>query len=360
MGKQKQQTSLPHRIFMWFNSYLKVAMVDVYTVYLYAITPKRRKQALRNIYDFGRIFYAKIASEGVLKESGSLTYITLLGFVPFFTFLVLIAPDLPFLNLAEKFREVVAKNFIPGSADAIMNFMDELIIRRRIGFNIFNFVVLLVSSYSLFRVIRDTFDRILSMQLIVKQDLLTQVVKFFGTIVFGLIIMIVLFSSSSVPLISHLLKVPVLRWILVIVPFFLQFMGLLFLYMLLPSVKIRRSSLFRGAFWTTLVWVLAKSLFDFYIYNLTSVQAVYGVMAALPIFLMWIYINWAIILGGIVLVSVIENQDSRELIRKEPRKVVRITLEMFSDQKLNQRLEGILTKKDLKKLAETITEEEEQ
>ncbi|MDY0152331.1 MAG: YihY family inner membrane protein [Candidatus Cloacimonas sp.] len=360
MGKQKQQTSLPHRIFMWLNSYLRVAMIDIYTVYLYIVTPDRRKQALRNAYEFGRVFYARFSSESVLKESGSLTYISLLGFVPFFTFLVMIAPDLPFLNLADKFREVVAKNFIPGSANAINSFMEDMIVRRKVGFNIFNFVILLVSSYSLFRVIRNTFDRILSMQLIVAQDLLTQVVKFFGTIVFGLIIMIVLFSSSSVPLISHLLKLPVLRLILMIVPFILQFLGLMSLYMLLPSVKIRRSSLFRGAFWTTLVWVLAKSLFDVYIYNLTSVQAVYGVMAALPIFLMWIYINWVIILGGIVLVSVIDSQDSRELIRKEPRRVVRITLEMFTDQKLNQRLEGLMTKKDLKILADTITEEEEQ
>jgi membrane protein len=271
----------------------------------------------------------------------------------------MIAPDLPFLNLSVKFKDVVAKNFIPGSADAIMNFMDELLIRRRIGFNIFNFVILIVSSYSLFRVIRDTFDRILSMQLSVKQDLLTQVVKFFGTIVFGLIIMIVLFSSSSVPLISRLLKIPMLRWLLIVVPFVLQFLGLMFLYMLLPSVRIKRSSLFRGAFWTTVIWSVAKSYFDFYIYHLTSVQAIYGVMAALPIFLLWIYVNWVIILGGIVLVSVIDSPDTDDLLRKEPHRVVRVTLEMFSNQKLNERLEGVISRKEVKKLVEAIEEEED-
>jgi membrane protein len=357
MGKKKAESSLLHRIFMWLSSYLRVALIDLYRVYLYITIPHRRKQMLGNMYRFGKAYYARIASEKIMKESGSLTYITLLGFVPFFTLLVMIAPDLPFLNLADKFREVVAKNFIPGSANAIMNFMDEMIIRRKVGFNIFNFVILLISSYSLFRVIRDTFDRILSMQLTVKQDLLTQVIKFFGTLVFGFIIMVVLFSSSSVPLISHLLKIPLLRWLLFIVPFVLQFLGLMFMYMLLPSVKIKRSSLFRGTFWATVVWILAKSLFDSYIYNLTSIQAVYGMMAALPIFLMWIYINWAIILGGIVLVSVIDSQESREIIGKEPKKVVRITMEMYTDSKLNQRLEGILTKKEVKNLVEAIDEE---
>lgn len=356
MGKQKTSTGLLHKVFMWITSYLKIAIIDLYKVYLYITVPKRRATAARNVWNFLRILYHRIISEGILKESASLTYITLLGFVPFITFLVLIAPDLPFLNLGEKFRDIVAKNFIPGSAEAILNFVDELFLRRA-GFNIFNFVILIITSYSLFTVIRETFDRILSMQLKTSQDLLTQFVKFFGTIVFGLMIIVLLFSSSSIPLITKLLKYPLLQWMMVVIPFVLQFLGMMFLYMLLPSVRIKRSSLIRGAFWTTVIWVLGKGLFDFYIYNLTNVQAVYGVLAALPVFLMWIYLNWVIILGGIVLVSVIDSGASSTFVRKEPQKAVRITVELFSDQKLNQRLEGMFGKKELKKLIETLDEE---
>ncbi len=359
MGKHKSETSIHHKLFMWLTSYIRVAIVDIYKAYLYLVTPKRRKRLWVDINEFSRIYYSRFTAEKVLKESGSLTYITILGFVPFVTFLVLIAPDLPFLNLSDKFQSIVAKNFIPGSADAIMSFVDEMIARRKIGFNIFNFVIMIVSSYSLFRVIRDTFDRILSMQLSSKNDLITQLVKFLGTIVFGLFIMVVMFSSSSLPLVSSLLRIPMLRWLLVIVPFVMQFFGLLFMYMLLPSVRIKRSSLFRGAFWTTVIWVSAKSLFDVYIYNLTSVQAIYGVMAALPIFLMWVYLNWVIILGGIVLVSVLENPDKENTLRKEPQRAVRITLEMFSNQKLNERLQAIMDKKDMKRLFDTIEEDSE-
>ncbi len=359
MGKHKSETSAHHRLFMWLTSYLRIAIVDLYRAYLYLITPKRRKRLWVDINEFSKIYYRRFTAEKVLKESGSLTYITILGFVPFVTFLVLIAPDLPFLNLSSKFQTIVAKNFIPGSADAIMSFVDEMIARRKIGFNIFNFVIMIVSSYSLFKVIRDTFDRILSMQLSTKNDLITQVVKFLGTIVFGLFIMVIMFSSSSLPLVSSILKIPLLRWLLLIVPFVMQFLGLLFMYMLLPSVRIKRSSLFRGAFWTTVVWVSAKALFDVYIYNLTSVQAIYGVMAALPIFLMWVYLNWAIILGGIVLVSVLENPDRDNTLHREPQRAVRITLEMFSNQKLNERLQAFVDKKELIKMIEDIQEEKD-
>ena len=358
MSKKKQKSSFFHKLFLWLYSYINVVIVDIKKIYQALTVAQQRKLIINNIWNFIKNFYQRFMGEGILKESASLTYITILGFVPFINFLVLIAPDLPFLNLRDKLRELVIENFIPSSANAIISFLDKLIMPK-VGFNIFNFVILIVSSYSLFNVIRSTFDRILSMQLKTSQDTITQLVKFFGTVVFGLLIIVLLFSSSSIPIISRLLKSRVLQWIMVIVPFVLQFLAIMFLYMLLPSVRINRGALFRGAFWTTVIWVIAKSAFDFYIYNLTNYQALYGVMAVLPIFLLWIYINWAIILGGMVLVSVIENKKTGGFLTKEPHNAVRITMELFTNHKLNQRLEGLLSKDDLIKLVETLNEEEE-
>jgi len=358
MSKKKQNNSIFHKLLLWLYTYIKIVISDLKKIYFSITVTQQRKKVFGNIWTFIKTFYQRFMGEGILKESASLTYITLLGFVPFINFLVLIAPDLPFLNLGDKLRELVVQNFIPSSADAIINFLDKLIMPK-VGFNIFNFVILIVSSYSLFSVIRGTFDRILSMQLKSSQDTITQLVKFFGTIVFGLLIIVLLFSSSSIPIISRLLKSPVLQWIMVIVPFILQFLAIMFLYMLLPSVKINRASLFRGAFWTTVIWVIGKSAFDFYIYNLTNYERLYGVMAVLPIFLLWIYINWAIILGGMVLVSEMENKKNGGFLTKEPHNAVRITMELFTNQKLNQRLEGILRKEELKKLTDTLNEEDD-
>ena len=358
MSKQKQKRGFLQKFFLWLYFYIKIVNSDLKKIYQSITVTQQRKKVFGNIWTFMKTFYQRFMSEGILKEAASLTYITLLGFVPFINFLVLIAPDMPFLNLSDKLRELVVQNFIPSSANAIINFMEKLIMPK-VGYNIFNIVILIISSYSLFAVIRGTFDRILSMQLKTSQDTITQLVKFFGTIVFGLLIIVLLFSSSSIPIISRLLKSPVLQWIMVIVPFILQFLAIVFLYMLLPSVRINRASLFRGAFWTTVIWVIGKSAFDFYIYNLTNYQALYGVMAVLPIFLLWIYVNWAIILGGMVLVSVIENNKNGGFLTKEPHNAVRITMELFTNQKLNQRLEGIMNKENLKKMVDTLNEEDD-
>ncbi|PKN78287.1 MAG: hypothetical protein CVU48_08755 [Candidatus Cloacimonetes bacterium HGW-Cloacimonetes-1] len=356
---RKVRKSFVRRVSESIFSYISVLFEDVFTTYKYLHDSKKRRQIGTNVAQFARLYFHRVTTEGVLKESAGLTYITLLSFVPFLTFIVMIIPDLPFLNFEEKFKSVIVANFLPGSANQIVSLIDETL-KSRFTFNIMNFVILSITSYSIFKVIRDTFDRILSMEFKPSFDLLSQIIKFLGTLIFGLLISILLFSSSSLPIVSRLLKFNLLKQqLLYILPFVLQFVAFIFLFTILPSIKIRRSSLFRGAFWSTLVWVLVKSIFDYYIFNLTSYQRVYGVLAAIPIFLTWVYINWVIILGGIVLVAVIDQKDRSEIIKSNPQKVVKLTLEMYSGKKLNQKLEDFIAKKDLAELAAILGVEED-
>lgn len=328
------------------------------TVYEVLTTPEKLKQVMIKVWDFIKLFYKRITNDGVLKESASLTYITLLGFVPFITFVLMIAPDLPFLNVKDKIREILAANMVPGSASAIMGYLDDFV-KNRTAFNIMSFVILIVSSYSLFRNIRNAFDRILNVRMGNSQDLISQMIKFLGTLIFGFIIMVVLFSASSLPVISLVFNLPILKQISYFLPFVVQFVGISLLYSLIPTIRVGRKAVIQGAFWTSVVWALVKNLFDIYIYNLTSIQAVYGVMSALPIFLMWIYFNWVIIMGGIVLVSVLDSKGEVEDLVEEPHQTVRMTLELYSNDSLNRRLEGLVDKKDLLEVLTQDLEKEE-
>ncbi len=352
------QNGKSRNILNTLGSFFVALYEDISSLFKTLSHPRKRKLVLKKSAEFFRVFYKRVTTEGVLKESASLTYITLLGFVPFVTFLFMITPDLPFLNIKDKIREILAANMIPGSADAIMRYFDEFI-ERRTAINVVSFGILLVSAYSLFRNIRNTFDRILNVQMAYSQDLLSQMIKFLGTLVLGLFIMVILFSASSLPIISLIFNLPILKQISYFLPFVFQFLGIILLYTMIPTIRVGRKSLIRGAFWTSVMWALVKNLFDVYIYNLTSIQAVYGVMAALPIFLMWIYFNWVIIMGGIVLVSVLDHKVSLQDLKKEPRKMLRLSIEMYSDNNLNRRLEALVDKKDLLNvLSEDLDKEE--
>lgn len=317
-----------------------------------------RKATWSKTIIFFKLFIKRINEERIPRESAALAYVTILGFIPFITFIIMIAPDLPFFNVKGKIADVVAQHFIPGSAQAVMDMIGDMI-SRRMSLNIMAFSILLISAYLLFNNIQRTFDRILSTQTYEKNDIISQFVKFIGTLVFGLIILVLLFSSSSLPIISRIVKLRLFTWMTYVLPFIMQFFLLYFLYIFFPSVRIKNRSIITGALWTTVIWVLLKGVFDQYIYNLTSYQAVYGVLAALPIFLFWIYVNWIIILSGVVLVSILDERIRRDLTQKDNEHYVKISIEMFSDKNLNKRLEDYVLKNSINDLVEIIDEDED-
>jgi phosphoribosyl-dephospho-CoA transferase len=68
-------------------------------------------------------------------------------------------------------------------------------------------------------------------------------------------------------------------------------------------------------------------------------------------------VNWVIILGGIVLVSVINHSEQEEAHERHPKQLVKMTLEVYGDSKLNNSLEKYLNKKGLMGLADVLDEE---
>lgn len=344
------------RLFILLFYYLQLGLHDLMEALSHLSDSKKRKALLKTISSNIMLFYRKFSQERVLREASALTYITLLGFIPFLVLVVLVVPRLPFLQASSEFQANLYQNFLPMSLGDIGPVISELI-ERRMSFNIFSFIVVIVTSYSLFRVIRDTFDRILRMEFIPPKDLISQLLKFFGTLIFGFLIILLLFSSSSLPIISSLFDIPLFKkQFVLIMPFVLQFVGLLFLYMILPSIKVKRKSLFRAAFWTTLVWVMVKVFFDYYIYNMTNMSAFYGVLMSLPAFLFWIYVNWVVVLSGIVLVSLLEYKELAVDTQKE-KHFVRLTVEMYTNRKLDKDIDLIINKEKLPELIDKLTEE---
>lgn len=356
--RDKAKTGFFANLWALVSTSSKAAMMDLKKFWSYLSEPARRRQVLAEFWDFLLRWFRLIGRERVMREAGSLTYITILGFVPFVVFLLLIVPDLPFLNLRERVFELISNNLMPTSALAVNNVVEGML-EGRAGFNVINFIVMIISSYSLFRTIRDSFDRILKMEYHTKQDLVSQVIKFLGTIILGVFILVVLISSSSLPLISRLLKLPLLRWLTYLVPFVLQFLLLVFLYTLMPSIKVQRMSLVRGAFWTALIWMLVKSGFDTYILRMTSYQKFYGTLSALPIFLLWIYVNWLIVLSGIVMVAVFENKKRGDPPPSGSGEMMRLTLEVYGQGKLRRNLDKFISRDELKEILDAPDEEGE-
>ncbi|HQB98714.1 MAG TPA: YhjD/YihY/BrkB family envelope integrity protein, partial [Candidatus Cloacimonadota bacterium] len=149
MGRKKGKNFIRQSL----DNLITMIVLRLYKIWISIASPTRRKKALKKAGIFLRLLISRIDKERIPREAGSLAYVTILGFIPFITFIVMIVPDLPFLKLKDRIADVVAKNFIPGSAEAVMDMINEMI-TRRMGLNIMVFAILLVSSYLLFNNIR--------------------------------------------------------------------------------------------------------------------------------------------------------------------------------------------------------------
>src|SRR5690554_450929 len=109
MGRRKDNLFSGIRKILY--PYTRALTLWMYRLWLHVAMASRRKIVLRRIGTFFRLWVSRIIKEKVPRESGSLAYVTILGFIPFITFILMLAPDLPFLNLKEKIADVVAQNF---------------------------------------------------------------------------------------------------------------------------------------------------------------------------------------------------------------------------------------------------------
>jgi membrane protein len=83
-----------------------------------------------------------------------------------------------------------------------------------------------------------------------------------------------------------------------LIPFTLDFASLAFLYCAIPNCRVRWRDGIAGALFGALLIELLKWAFAFYISRISSYNLVYGAVAGLPIFLLWMYIFWLVVLLG--------------------------------------------------------------
>src|SRR5437660_5745001 len=86
-----------------------------------------------------------------------------------------------------------------------------------------------------------------------------------------------------------------------LVPFVLELIACTLLYCLIPNCAVRWRDGMAGAAVAASLIELLKIGFAFYISAMSSYQTVYGALAAIPIFLLWMYVSWiAVLLGAVV------------------------------------------------------------
>ncbi|MEZ6853739.1 YhjD/YihY/BrkB family envelope integrity protein [Halodesulfovibrio aestuarii] len=100
--------------------------------------------------------------------------------------------------------------------------------------------------------------------------------------------------------------------ILKLVPTVMIWFLLFFAYAFIPNLKVQAKSALAGALVGVILWKSVESVYISYLVGVNNYNVIYGSFAQLPLFLVWIYISWLIVLFGVEICYAIQYGSTEE------------------------------------------------
>lgn len=233
--------------------------------------------------------------ECMLLASG-LTYTTLLSLVPLMTVSLSLLSAFPvFKTLQAKLQTFIFSNLMVTSGKVVQDSLLDFAERVK-HLPILGMVFLLVTAVLLLFTIEKTLNRI--WQIKQRRPLISGFLLYWGILTLAPLLM-----GASLALSSYLYSLPYfhvahIEWLWHLAPWALIALAYAILFIGLPNRNVPiLNGLIAGGIAATL-FEISKKIFALYLHYFPTYEVVYGALAAIPLFLIWIYLCWLITLLG--------------------------------------------------------------
>lgn len=248
---------------------------------------------------FVLVLYEQIKHDKVVIRASGLAYTTLLAVVPLVAVLfALFSAFASFAALRTRVQEFLFAQLLPTRQDEIVYYINQFTANtNKLGF--IGFVVLMVTAILLLDNIETNFNAI--WHVTTRRRIINKITAYTSVLVFGTVFLGASLSISArleaLELTGRLLHSGlVAKWM---VPLGLSFLAFLIMYIVIPFTRVRFASALVGAIIAAVCWEWGKGLFAGSVGQSVRYSTIYGSLAVIPIFLVWIYITWIVVLVGL-------------------------------------------------------------
>lgn len=262
-------------------------------------------KTLHVIRHFAVAVIRRFAENRCTENAAALTYTTLFAVVPVMTVTYSMLSAIPSMQgVSDRIQDFIFSNFVPSTGEVIQSYLHNFSQQAR-KLTVVGVLFLVVTSFMMLKTVDKSLNQIWQVDKVrrgVNGFLLYWAILSLGP----------LFLGGGFLLTSYLASIKLVsdttaifggeQWLLKIMPLFLSTLIFTLLYSAVPSRKVPVRHAFVGAVVAAILVELAKSGFALFITLSPSYQLIYGAFAAVPLFLLWIYITWQIVLLGAVIV----------------------------------------------------------
>jgi len=262
------------------------------------------RQALRGSWEFCVAMVQRFREERATQTAGSLTYTTLLSMVPLVTVVLAVSTAFPVFNEAiDSLQEFIVDNVLPDTPgiDAITSQIDSF--TRNAGrLTAIGIAGFLVTSVMVMLTVDNALNRIFRVQR--RRSVLQNVVVYWAVLSLGPVL-IGASLSGSMFLVRLLGPDFAGQTVLRALPLVFTCAALTMLYGIVPARRIELHHALIGGILAGIAFEIAKRGFGMYLAQVPTYTLIYGAFATVPIFLVWLYMSWLVVLGGAIFTAML-------------------------------------------------------
>ncbi|MDZ7791237.1 MAG: virulence factor BrkB family protein [Xanthomonadales bacterium] len=250
---------------------------------------------------FGSHLWRHFREDRSLEAAAALSYTSLLAVVPLMAVMLGVISAFPvFDQWANELESYIFSNFVPAAGDAVQEHLNQFV-ERTAGLTSAGTVFLILTALLLMSTIERSFNRI--WRVAKPRGVTGRLLTYWSVLTLGPLLM-----GASLALTSYLAALPLLApeavrgilqaFFLNLTPFFVALIGFALVFLVVPNRRVRLRHALFGALVSAVLFELAKRGFLLYVTHFPTYEKLYGALAAVPIFLVWIYVSWVVVLLG--------------------------------------------------------------
>ncbi len=264
------------------------------------------RQQLRNALAFLMQVGNRFLEDRCFTVAASLSYMTLLALVPLTAVSFAMLAAFPvFDDARQQLQSFVFAYFVPDAIETVQEHLTAFAERAR-GVTAFGVVGLAVTSMLLFNTIESALNdifRVTRSRPLVSKFIVFWAILTLGPLLVGASVSVEATLTPPREIFQFDRYTTVLGYLAQTLPTVLSILAFMLCYLMIPYRPVRVMNALVGATMAGVLFSLLRYFFTLYVTLFPAYETLYGVLALIPMFLLWTYLSWAVILAGAVMTA---------------------------------------------------------
>lgn len=258
--------------------------------------------------DFLFFLARRAQNDTIFRVAASLSYTSLIAIVPLFAIGLAIFSAFPvFEGVKDQVKEFMLANFLPTIEQEVSQYFADFITATA-GLTAIGVAGIAITAILMLSTIENSLNFIFKVYK--PRRLTTKITLYWTVITLGPLLLGTAFSLRGYLYTLQKFMPDAFAdgqiHISNLIPSFFTMLTLVLVYVLVPNKKVKIYNAVIGAFVAIILFWVLRNGFGYFMAMAGTYKILYGALATLPIFLIWMYLAWAVVIFGAVVTAALE------------------------------------------------------